>query len=108
MSNIGNSNESYFLQSLLGSSLSGQSAVWDKGRVIPNFDSSVWRWDCYGAVMKRSDYGNCTSKYGWEIDHIYPKEHGGSEALSNKQPLQWENNRKKGDRLPINLLGNLL
>ncbi len=80
-------------------------AVWNKGRVVPNFDQNVWRWDCYGAVMKRSEYGNCNSKFGWEIDHIYPKERGGSEDLSNKQPLQWENNRKKGQTVPV--LGGL-
>jgi hypothetical protein len=45
-------------------------AIWDKGRVIENFDASVWRWDKCGAVMKYSEHGNTNSPHGWEIDHI--------------------------------------
>jgi len=68
--------------------------VWQKGRIISNFDSGTWRWDVCGAVMKRNEYGNRQSKYGWEIDHIYPN---GGDSLSNLQPLQWENNVAKSD-----------
>ena len=70
-------------------------AVWAKGRTIPNFDSSVWRWDCYGAVMKYSEYGNRNSEYGWEIDHIVPVSRGGQDNILNYQPLNWENNAEK-------------
>ena len=27
----------------------------------------VWRKDYAGAWIKKSDYGNCDSDYGWEI-----------------------------------------
>jgi 5-methylcytosine-specific restriction endonuclease McrA len=53
-----------------------------------------------GAVMKRSDYGNTSSEHGWEVDHVKPIAKGGTDALSNLQPLQWENNRRKGDAYP--------
>lgn len=73
-------------------------AVWNKGRVIPDFASDIWRWDVCGTVMKRSEHGNRNSKYGWEIDHINPN---GNDSLSNLQPLQWENNVSKSDgKLP--------
>lgn len=69
-------------------------AVWRKGKVIPDYDPNVWRWDSYGSVMKYAEYGNRQSKHGWEVDHINPR---GSDNLSNLQPLQWENNVRKSD-----------
>jgi len=51
---------------------------------------------------KYSDHGNTEAKYGWEIDHIKPLAMGGLDNIDNLQPLQWENNRKKGDTYPWN------
>ena len=79
-------------------------AVWDKGRIIvqngTEYDPEIWRWDICGHVMKYSEHGNIDSKYGWEIDHIIPSAKDGSDELNNLQPLQWENNRRKGDTYP--------
>lgn len=72
-------------------------AVWQKGTPEPGYES--FRKDACGASMLRSNYGK-TEKWGWEIDHIKPVSAGGTDELSNLQPLQWENNRKKGDRYP--------
>lgn len=75
--------------------------VWEKGRVVEGNDPKVWRKDECEAWIKRSDYGNRKSQYGWEIDHISP---GGEDVLSNLRPLQWENNVDKGDgRLKCNV-----
>ena len=74
-------------------------AVWKKGEIIKGYDSAVWRKDICGHTMKYSEHGK-EGKYGWEIDHILPKSKGGSDSLSNLQPLYWENNRKKGDTYP--------
>ncbi|MEQ8905144.1 HNH endonuclease signature motif containing protein [Ekhidna sp.] len=75
-------------------------AVWRKGQTVPGYDSSSVRKDTCGAWMKRTEYGNTDSEYGWEIDHIIPASKGGTDALSNLQPLQWENNRFKSDNHP--------
>ncbi len=51
--------------------------------------------------MKYSEYGKTIENgVGWEIDHIKPVSESGTDDLSNLQPLQWENNRLKGDNWP--------
>jgi len=79
-------------------------SVWQKGKPIyekgKHYDPVVWRRDICGRAMKYADHGNTSSDYGWEIDHIMPKEKGGQTTLANLQPLYWENNRIKGDAYP--------
>lgn len=76
------------------------NAVWQKGQIIFGQDPNNYRRDTCGALMKKSEYGNTNSVYGWEIDHIKPSSLGGSDGLYNLQPLQWENNRSKSDNWP--------
>lgn len=71
--------------------------VWQKGTLEPEYSS--FRKDKCGASMQRSKYGK-TEQFGWEIDHLKPVSQGGGDELSNLQPLQWENNRHKGDDYP--------
>lgn len=77
-------------------------AVWCKAAIIPGHEQNAsWmRRDSEGSIMLFSEYGNCKSEYGWQIDHILPRAKGGSNRLSNLQPLNWRNNLRKSDAVP--------
>ncbi len=74
--------------------------VWEKGVIVPGYDKNIVRKDCCGAWILRSEYSNRNSKFGWEVDHVYPKSKGGGDDIENRRPMQWENNLSKGDDFP--------
>lgn len=75
-------------------------AVWQKGTVIPGMDPARFRKDRCGAIIEWNKYADKTHHgNGWEIDHINPVSNGGSDELWNLRPLQWQNNRAKGDNI---------
>jgi 5-methylcytosine-specific restriction endonuclease McrA len=81
--------------------------VWNKGTIVPDkdgkhWDPKEWRYDKCGKPIKYNEHGNTNSDVGWEIDHIIPTSKNGPDTLENLQPLQWENNRRKGDDYPWN------
>jgi hypothetical protein len=73
--------------------------VWNKGAKVDDYDAAKYRKDVAGAWMAKDKYGTETA-LGWEIDHVYPDSKGGTDNLTNLRPMQWENNRGKGDSYP--------
>lgn len=70
------------------------NAVWAKGQAVIECGSGIWRKDVFGGWMKRKDYGNHESGFGWEIGLIKPLADGGTHDLDNLRPLYWKNNRR--------------
>ena len=73
--------------------------VWEKGRKIPGADPNLFRYDEFGTWMLRSEYGSQSSILGWDIDHILPELHGGSDDFDNLRPVQWQNLENRREAL---------
>ncbi|BDV02539.1 MAG: hypothetical protein HPAVJP_4280 [Candidatus Hepatoplasma vulgare] len=72
--------------------------------ILDNDAEKVWKHyfghketgiDDYKNIIKKDDYKNKKSKYGWEIDYIKPKSKGGRDSLSNLRPLSIEEKNKR-------------
>jgi 5-methylcytosine-specific restriction endonuclease McrA len=76
--------------------------VWEKAQVIDGKDPQRIRRDLCGAIIHRELFGKTSANLsgGWEIDHIKPLTQGGTDDFLNLQPLQWVNNRNKGNQHP--------
>lgn len=74
--------------------------VWSIAKVAIGADKDKWRKDYAGAWICRDAYGDIKSEFGWEIDHQKPLALDGTYDLANLVPMQWNNNRTKGDDYP--------
>jgi len=73
--------------------------AWNKAHAAPGYDPQAIRVDDYGSYIVWNDYGNRSSDYGWEIDHIHPTVLGGLDANNNRRALHWKNNASLGGLL---------
>lgn len=74
--------------------------IWQKAIVVEGYDPSLYRKDFAEAWIARDSYADCNSPFGWEIDHVYPESLGGDNHFINLRPMNWRNNRSKGDSYP--------
>ena len=70
--------------------------TWGKARRVPGKNPHVWRKDAYGNTIRRRSYGT-SGKYGWKLVFKGSKSKGGSDRLSNLQPLHYEEIKNKMD-----------
>ena len=45
-------------------------AAWEHGRVMPEADAANWRQDACGAWIRRTQFGEEHSEFGWKIEQI--------------------------------------
>lgn len=81
-------------------SIQQKQDAWNKAQPVPEVDSSFFRKDACGALIRWDMYGVQDSEYGWEIDHIFPKSLGGDENPINLRALHHANNASKGNDYP--------
>lgn len=75
--------------------------AWHLAIPVDGFSPEQIRKDYAGAYIMKERYGDRTSIFGWEIDHIIPIEKNGPYESWNYAPLQWENNVLKSDQFPF-------
>lgn len=64
------------------------AAVWEKARIIQGRDPTQWRMDQCGAWIRRDNYRQGGSEYGWKIENVSP---GGPDLLDNLQAFHMNN-----------------
>ncbi len=61
--------------------------VWQKARSVPGMDPELFRADEEGSVIRKTDFNNEASIYGWCFFHLTPVWEGGNDDLWNLKPL---------------------
>ena len=61
--------------------------VWEKARKQPGFET--FSLDVRGTTIGRFEYGR-KSSYGWVIHRVIPQQEGGTDEITNLQPLHWK------------------
>lgn len=74
--------------------------IWQTARKVEGVDANMVRKDPCGAWIVRDKYGTPDNEYGWEIDHIFPRQLGGDDNPENLRAMHCANARSKGDSYP--------
>lgn len=83
-------------------------SAWIAAQTVEGFNADLYRKDACGAWIMWDKYGDTSSIYGWEVDHICPQKLlsslGYSQAAidhpKNLRAMQHQNNASKGDDYP--------
>ncbi len=65
--------------------------VWQKAGLIPGMDPEKVRRDEQGSIIRKSEFNNESSIYGWCLHHLRPFWEGGNNDLGNVTPLSCTN-----------------
>jgi len=74
--------------------------AWQQAITVEGYDPNMVRKDACGAWIVWGKYGHQDSPFGWEVDHIFPKDKGGDERPINLRAMQHANNAAKGNDYP--------
>lgn len=74
--------------------------IWEKAIIVEGYNKDMYRQDFAGAWISREAHDDTDNLMGWEIDHIFPIAKGGDNHIDNLRPMNWRNNRSKGDDYP--------
>lgn len=82
--------------------------LWNNASRVDGKNPEIWRHDPCGALIKKDDYGNRASDYGWEVDHIVSRaflQQAGAtnddiDYIDNLRAMHWANNDSKGKDYP--------
>ena len=73
--------------------------VWEKARRVKGKNRNLYRRDAQGNLIYKPAF-NRDSPMGWQVDHIWPRSKGGSDARRNLQALQTAANKRKSNKTP--------
>lgn len=65
--------------------------VWQKAGQIPGMDPENYRRDEQGSIIRKEEFNNESSIYGWCLNYLKPFWEGGNTELSNVTPLSCRN-----------------
>jgi hypothetical protein len=63
------------------------------------FGNNEIAYDFVGREIRKGCYGQRGSKYGWDIDHIFPKSQGGTDDFVNLQITHMETNAERANKM---------
>ena len=65
--------------------------VWEKAKAVPGMDPYLFRKDEWGTIIRKLDFNNESSLYGWCIHYVIPPWEGGANEPVNLLPVNLHN-----------------